>query len=373
MIQVDVTIVGGGMVGCAVAAESARRGLQTVLLEKEPRLACGVTARNSEVAHGGMYYPTGTLKARFCVHGRRLLKQFCAEAGVEYQEMGKLIVAVEPGEEPELERLLALGQANGVEDLRLIGAAELAGLEPRVRAVAALFSPRTGILDAEGAARAYGALAAERGAQVLTGARVTGLAPDHGGWRVDVTAGRRESWSHASRWVVNAAGLDADRVAEMAGLDVDALGLRQHWVKGSYFAVSPARAGMIRHLVYPVPPADGSSLGVHVCLDRAGQLRLGPDLEPLAERREDYAVDADRRHGFYAGAVRFLPFLQEEELTPSMAGIRPKLAAHAFVDFAVRREEGDRAGLINLIGIDSPGLTSGPALAEHVGTLLDGR
>jgi L-2-hydroxyglutarate oxidase LhgO len=372
MIRVDVTVVGGGMVGCAVAAEAQRRGLQTVLLEREPRLACGITARNSEVAHGGMYYPEGSLKARFCVRGRRLLKAFCAGAGVDYRETGKLIVAVTPDELPAVERLHALGEANGVEDLRLLEGAELQGLEPHVRAAAALLSPRTGILDAEGAARAYGELAAERGAQILTGAAVTGLAPVPGGWRVDVAAGRRESWSHESRWVVNAAGLYADDLAAAAGLDVDGLGLRQHWVKGNYFGVDAGRAGMIRHLVYPVPPADGSSLGIHVCLDRGGQLRLGPDMEALPYRREDYGVDPARRDDFFAGASRFLPFLSREELTPAMAGIRPKLDPHRFVDFAVRREEGALAGLVNLIGIDSPGLTSGPALAEHVGALLAG-
>ena len=175
MIEVDVTVIGGGIVGCAVAAATASGGLHTVLLEKEPRLAVGVTARNSEVAHGGMYYPTGSLKARYCVRGRRLLKQFCTEAGVTYHEAGKLIVAVTSQEEPELAQLLELGQANGVEELRLVDHAELHRMEPHIEGAAALFSPRTGILDAEGAARAYARLATERSAQVLTGAPVSSI------------------------------------------------------------------------------------------------------------------------------------------------------------------------------------------------------
>jgi len=374
LIEVDVTVIGGGIVGCAVAAEAAGRGWSTVLLEKEPKLATGITARSSEVAHGGMYYPTGTLKARFCPVGRRRLKEFCRRSGVSYHETGKLIVAVTAAEEPELQRLLELGQANDVEDLRLVSRAELKALEPQVRAVGALFSPRTAVLDAEGAARAYGRLAAERSGQVLTGAPVTGLARHRGGWRVEVTggqAGDREGWVHRSRWVVNAAGLYCDRIAELAGVPVEQEGLRLAWVKGSYFAVAGVAAGTVHHLVYPVPPANGSSLGIHVCLDRGGRIKLGPDVEPVPPV-EDYRVDPGRRPDFLAGAATFLPFLREDDLSPDLAGIRPKLAADRFADFVLRREEGDCEGLINLIGIDSPGLTSTPALAEAVADLIAG-
>jgi L-2-hydroxyglutarate oxidase LhgO len=369
MIQVDVTIIGGGMVGCATAAAVAKRGYSTVLLEKETKLATGVTARNSEVAHGGMYYPVGSLKAMYCVQGRRLLKDFCAQAGVAYQEYGKLIVAVTPEQEPALQELLELGKQNDVEDLRLLGHDELSTLEPNLRGVAALFSPRTAVLDAEGATRAYAHLAQERSAQVLTGAQVTGLARENDSWRVEVSDSGREGWTHASRWIVNAAGLYADDIAALAGLDVAALGLQQTWVKGNYFSVAARHAGQVRHLIYPVPPADGSTLGVHVCIDLGGQMRLGPDMEPIP-RREDYRVDPARRERFFASASMFLPFLAKEDLEPNMAGIRPKLDADKFADFVVRKEEADRQGLINLIGIDSPGLTSGPALAEAVADLI---
>ncbi len=379
MLELDVTIVGGGIVGCAVAAEAARRFPGVVLLEKEPRLGAGVTSRNSEVAHGGMYYPTGSLKARACVRGRRLLKEFCGRAGVAYREIGKLIVAVTPAEEAELARLLALGVANGVEDLRLLDRSEAGALEPQVTAAAALLSPRTAVLDAEGAARAYGRLAAERGAQVLTRARVTGLRRAPGGWEVEAARGSGpaaiESWTHRSRWVVNAAGIHADDVAALAGCDVDAEGLRLRWSKGNYFAVAPVHAGRVGRLIYPGPPADGSSLGVHVCLDVAGQMRLGPDVEAMdgaAARREDYTVDPARRAAFFASARTFLPFLGEDDLAPGLAGIRPRLAgaSRGFVDFVVRRERGERAGLINLVGIESPGLTAAPAIAEIVGQML---
>ena len=301
MPDLDVTIIGGGIVGCAVAAESVARGLTTVLLEREPALARGTTSRNSEVAHGGMYYPEGSAKARLCVRGRRMLKTFCEANGIRYRECGKLIVAVRSTEVPELERLFRLGEANGVEDLRLLDRADVARLEPAVHAVAALHSPRTAVLDAEGAARGYAARARAGGAEIMTGSEVVRLEPGAGGWQVSVqpaAGSARPGWSHTSRWVVNAAGLHADLVAALAGVDLDDRDWRLGWVKGNYFAVSPRHDGRVSHLIYPVPPADGSSLGIHLCLDLAGQMRLGPDVEPLASRaREDYGVDPRARSG----------------------------------------------------------------------------
>ena len=373
MSDVDVTIVGGGIVGCAVAAGAASAGLATVLVERASLLGAGVTSRNSEVVHGGMYYPTGSLKARFCVEGRRLLKSFCDDHGVRYRECGKLVVAVEADEIAELERLFALGEANGVEDLRLIDGVEVAGLEPEIQAVAALWSPRTAVIDAEGATRAYGLQARHAGAQIMTVAEVRGLARGADGWRVSVEppgGGGREGWTHTSRWVVNAAGLFSDRVAALAGIDVDARGWRLRWVKGNYFGISHRHDGRVGRLVYPVPPRDRSSLGVHLCLDLAGRMRLGPDVEPMPPGAdEDYSVDPGRLEDFFAGGRRFLPFLEREDLAPDMCGLRPRLAAWrpgGFCDFVMRREDGDAEGLINLVGIESPGLTSAPALARQV-------
>jgi L-2-hydroxyglutarate oxidase LhgO len=320
-----------------------------------------------------MYYAAESHKARLCVRGRRLLKAFCAAAGVRYRECGKLIVALSAAEVQELERLYRNGVANGVEDLVLLDRAEVARLEPEVRAEAALLSPRTAILDAEGAARAYATRARAAGAEIMTGSEVTGLAPATGGWRVSVqpAAGSgREGWSHTSRWVVNAAGLHSDRVAALAGIDLDERGWRLEWSKGNYFAISPRHDGRVSRLVYPVPPADGSSLGIHLCLDLAGQMRLGPDVEPLAARvPEDYTVDPRRADAFFASAAEFLPFLEREDLSPGTCGLRPRLAAGSR-DFILQRETGDLAGLINLVGIESPGLTAAPAIAEQVGLWL---
>lgn len=368
--------------GCAVAAEVARGGLTTVLVEKERGLARGTTSRNSQVCHGGMYYPIGSNKARFCVRGRRLLKGFCLAHGVGYQECGKLIVAVEPAESEALDRILALGQANDVEDLALVSGRQLSVMEPEIRACAGLISPRTGILDPEGAAKAYAQEARDHGAQVMTSAQVVGLEKTTGGWSVRVEprdSSRQEGWSHTSTFVINAAGLRADRVAALAGIDVRHRDWELTLLRGNYFKVAGQHAGRLRHLVYPVPPADGSSLGVHVCLDLDGQFRLGPDTEKLAAPaivRDlpgdglDYGVDPARGIRFFDAASRFLPWLRPEDLTPDFVGYRPKLTVEGFRDFEIVRESGDYEGLVNLVGIDSPGLTSAPAIAEEVGRML---
>ncbi len=383
MFSIDVTIVGGGVVGCATAAACARRGWSVVLLEQEADVGRATTSRNSQVCHGGMYYPAGTLKARYCVTGRRLLKEFCAEAQVGYDECGKLIVAADGTQIGELERLHALGTENGVEDLRLLDRRELSRLEPGVTAEAALWSPRTGIMDAEGVARAYARQAAASGAQVMTGARLVGLGKSGRMWDVVVEAGdsARDGWRHGSRCVINAAGLWADRVAALAGIDTTAREWNLHLSRGNYFAVDTRHAGRVKHLVYPVPPADGSTLGVHVCLDLGGRMRLGPDFEVLdADPRPaagfgldtdlDYRVDPERAAAFHEGARGFLPWLEPGDLTPDMSGIRPKLCAHGFRDFVVRREtDTGLEGLVNLVGIDSPGLTSAPALAAAAADL----
>ena len=373
MPDVAVTIIGGGIVGCAVAARSAAAGLATVLLERGPQVGVGITSRNSEVVHGGMYYRSDSLKARFCVEGRRLLKTFCEHHGVRYRECGKLVVATEPSQVARLEQLLALGQTNGVEDLRLLDGAEVASLEPELRAVGALWSPHTAIIDAEDATRTFARMARAAGAHIMTAADCVGLARESDGWRVEVApapGAGRESWRHTSRWVVNAAGLYADKVAALAGVDVELRGWTLRWVKGNYFAISPRHDGRVTRLVYPVPPSDGSSLGVHLCLDLAGRMRLGPDVEPLPlDAREDYTVDTQRLESFYLGARRFWPFLEREDLGPDMCGLRPRLLTwwrDGWADFVVTRETGDLEGLINLVGIESPGLTSAPAIARQV-------
>jgi L-2-hydroxyglutarate oxidase LhgO len=369
MADTPLTVVGAGVVGLAVAARLAPRHPELVILERRARHGSETSSRNSEVIHGGMYYPTGSLKARLCVRGRQLLYERCERLGIAHSRVTKLIVATGAGELPELERLLALGRANGVE-LRMLSGGECRSLEPAVLAVAGLLSPTTGILSAHELMDSFLAEARRHGALLQTQAELVAIERRDTDYRLTVrTPDGLESLT--SERVVNAAGLEADTVAALAGIDLDAAGYRQHWCKGSYFAVSGAASRQISRLVYPVPTH--VSLGVHAVLGLAGRLRFGPDVEYLAARTLDYSVDEERRGAFATAARRLLPAIDEQDLSPDIAGIRPKLQGpdEGARDFVIADESArGLPGLVDLVGIESPGLTSAPAIAEQVEALL---
>jgi L-2-hydroxyglutarate oxidase LhgO len=366
----SLTVVGAGVVGLAVAARLARRFSDLVVLERRERTGQETSSRNSEIIHAGMYYPPGSLKARLSVRGNALLYELCARHAIPHRRIGKLIVALDGSEVPALLGLLERGRANGTE-LRLLSAAESQALEPNVPAVAALLSPNTGIVSAHGLMDHFAQQARAAGAVVQLRTELLGLERHPDGYRLTVRAGEMVE-SFTSERVVNVAGLDADKVAGLAGIDLNAAGYRQHWWKGSYFSVPPARAGLVERLVYPVP--GHVSLGVHVVIGLDGRLRFGPDADYLADRQFDYRVDAAKRPAFAASARRLVPALREEDFEPDMAGIRAKLQGpgEGFRDFVIAEERArGLPGLVNLIGIDSPGLTSSPAIAEEVERLLD--
>jgi L-2-hydroxyglutarate oxidase LhgO len=369
MADTPLTIVGAGVVGLAAAARLAKRFPELVILERRERHGSETSSRNSEVIHGGMYYPAGSLKARLCVRGKHLLYELCERAGVAHRRTGKLIVALRAEETAELERLLALGRHNGVEQ-SLVSAEECRRLEPAVPAVSGLLSPTTGIVSAHGLMDALLHEARRHGALLQPRAELVGIARRAGDYRLEVRTPEGTETLTSER-VVNAAGLESDRVAALAGIDVAAAGYRLHWWKGSYFAVNGRRAGLLSRLVYPVP--SHVSLGVHAVLGLEGRLRFGPDAEYLPERRLDYAVDEAKREAFALAVRRLVPQLAAEDLTPDIAGIRPKLQGpdEGFRDFVIAEESArGLPGFVNLIGIDSPGLTSAPAIAEEVDRLL---
>jgi D-amino-acid oxidase len=358
-------------VGLAVAAALARAGRSVVLLEREAGFARGTTSRSSQVLHAGLYDPPGSWKARACVRGRELVYERCARLGIAHRALGKLVVAVEDEEVRVLEDLLARGRANGAPGLELLDGAALARLEPCVRGRAALFSPRTGIVDAHALALSFGAEAEAHGALLVRGAEVVGIERRGEAWTVRARTGSGDVESLDALAVVNAAGLEADRVAGLAGLDVDRLGWRLRPCKGDYFSLARASGLRFARLVYPVP--GGAGLGIHVTLDLDGRVRLGPDAEYVAAPRFD--VEPRKAARFCAALRRFVPALREEWLSPEFAGVRPKLAGpgEGFRDFVVSEESA--RGLprfVNLIGIESPGLTAAPALAEAVVELLAG-
>jgi len=369
MTDVPLTVIGAGVVGLAVAARLAPRYPELVVLERRGRHGTETSSRNSEVIHAGMYYPTGSLKARLCVRGKPMLYELCERLSIPHRRVGKLIVATAPDEVDEIERIFTLGQANGVELSRLTQEA-CRQLEPAVPAVVGLFSPTTGIVSAHDLMDALLAEARRGGAILQPRAELVAIERRDRDYRLDIrTPDGVESVT--SERVVNAAGLDADTVAALAGIDVAAAGYQLHWWKGSYFAVSGAKARITSRLVYPVPTH--VSLGVHAVLGLDGRLRFGPDAEYVADRIGDYRVDETRLAAFGAAVRRLFPQIEDADLTPDIAGIRPKLQGPggSFRDFVIAEEAAHgRPGLVDLIGIESPGLTSALAIAEEVDRLL---
>jgi len=368
MADTGVAVIGAGVVGLAVAARLAPKA-EVVILERRARHGQETSSRNSEVIHGGMYYPTGSLKARLCVDGNRRLYELCAAHRVPHARVGKIIVAMKAEELPKLDELLALGLANGVEMSRLT-AEETRAFEPHVPSVGGLLSPNTGIVNAHALMDCLLHLAREAGALLQPRAEVIRLAREGAEWRLTVREGDEEGTLTAER-VVNAAGLEADTIAGLAGIDVEAAGYRQHYWKGSYFSVRSSKARIVSRLVYPVP--GHVSLGVHAVIGLEGRLRFGPDADYLPDRALDYRVDESKRAAFGAAVRRLVPDLADEDIDPDMAGIRPKLQGpgQAVRDFVIA-EESSRGlpGLVSLIGIDSPGLTSALSIAEEVATLI---
>jgi L-2-hydroxyglutarate oxidase LhgO len=362
MEQIDCAVIGAGVIGLAVARALARQGREVLILEAEGAFGTGISARNSEVIHAGIYYPAGSLKARLCVAGRDLLYAYSAERGIGHRRCGKLIVASHDGQHEQLDRIAAGARANGVHDLRLLSRDEARSLEPALECAAALLSPSTGIIDSH--ALMLSLLGdAERGGAVLAlnSPALDGEIVADG---IILTVGSTTDESmriHAST-VVNCAGLGAQFFARrLRGLPPESVP-PLHYAKGNYYALA-GRAPFSR-LIYPVPEAAG--LGVHLTLDLGGQARFGPDVEWIDTI--DYAVAPSRADAFYAEVRRYWPQLPDGALVPAYAGIRPKPHApdQPACDFLVSGPaEHGVPGLVCLYGIESPGLTACLALAEH--------
>lgn len=367
----DVLVIGAGVVGLASAAALAGAGRSVLVIEGEALIGSGNSSRNSEVIHAGLYYQTGSLKHRLCVRGRRLLYAFAAETGVPYRKCGKLVVATCPEEVPAIEAIAVRAAANGVEGIRMLDGAGTRALEPEVVAEAALFSPETGIVDSHAFLLALVARIEGQGGHVALRTPFLRADPEGQGFRVrtggadpaEVTAGA----------LVNAAGLAAGAVAaRIGGLAAEAIPVMR-FARGCYFALA-GRPPFAR-LVYPAP-VDGG-LGVHATLDLAGRVRFGPDVEWLPEGTTlgdlDYRVDPARGEAFYAAVRRYWPGLKDGALSPDYAGIRPKLSGPgaAAADFVIAGPGAHGVpGLVNLFGIESPGLTASLAIAEAVAAML---
>ena len=364
MEQVEAVVLGAGVVGLAVARALARSGREVLMLEGAGGIGTGTSSRNSEVVHAGIYYPAGSLKARLCVAGREMLYAYCAEHGVPVSPLGKLIVASTAAEAPLLDGIQARAAANGVSLQRLTGA-EARDAEPALRAEAALLSSRTGIVDSHALMLAYQGDLEDRGGMIAFHAPLLGGTVAADGIRLRV--GGDAPMELSCRILVNAVGLHAPDVARsIAGLPSQTI--PRAWLcKGSYYSLG-VRAPF-RRLIYPVPEPGG--LGVHLTLDLGGQARFGPDVEWV--EREEYDVDLARADGFYAAIRRYWPGLPDGALQPGYAGIRPKISGphEPAADFMLAGPQAHGVrGLVNLFGIESPGLTASLAIAEEVVAML---
>lgn len=365
MERVECVVIGAGVIGLAVARALAREGREVLLIESEGAIGSGISSRNSEVIHAGIYYAPGGLMARLCVAGRARLYSYCQERGIAHRRCGKMIVATDADEAARLAAIKERARANGVADLELLSGTEARAIEPALNAIAALLSPSTGILDSHGYMRALWADAENAGAVLALRSPFLRASLEPDGFAIDV--GGAEPMRLGCRLLVNAAGLGAIAAARaVTGLPEGTVP-RPYYAKGNYFACL-ARQPFSR-LIYPVPVPGG--LGVHLTLDLAGQARFGPDVEWI--ETPDYAVDPRRAERFYPAIRRYWPDLPDGALAPAFAGVRPKIVPPetATQDFSILgpRDHGV-AGLVNLFGIESPGLTASLAIADHVRALL---
>jgi L-2-hydroxyglutarate oxidase LhgO len=370
MDKVDAVIIGAGAVGLAIASEIAGKDRDIFILERESAIGQGASSRNSEVIHAGIYYATGTLKAKLCVEANPMLYKICVENKVPHKKLGKIIVGNGEDEVKQLEDLMRQGEANGVHDLELIDSDKIRRLEPRVRGDAAVLSPSTGIMDAHGLMDHYLRKARRQSGSdpLVLETEVTGITKSKDGYVVDTVSGG-EPFSLEARVVVNAAGLFCDRVAQMVGIDIDEARYRLHWCKGDYYSLGGKPPATM--LVYPPPLKDTLGLGIHSVPDLTGRLKFGPNAYYVDKL--DYHVESPVEP-FWSDIVTYLPEIRKEDLHPDMAGIRAKLQGpgEKARDFVIAHEERrGYPGFIDLIGIESPGLTSSPAIAKMVAGMIE--
>lgn len=364
-MDIDTVIVGAGVSGLAAARELSQSGLSVLVLEQDGAIGTGTSSRNSEVIHAGLYYPAGSLKARLCVEGREKLYAFCASHGVEHRRCGKLIVATSEAELAGLDVLRQKGEANGCHDLRLLSRDEALAMEPDLDCLAALHSPSTGIIDSHGYMLALQGDAEDQGTSIAFHAPLLSVRRVDGGFALSI--GGLDPMQLTCRYLVNAGGLHASAVAA----SMDFLNAEQFpetgYAKGNYFLL--AGRAPFHHLIYPAPQAHG--LGVHLTFDLGGQARFGPDVEWV--ETIDYRVDPARVAGFEDAVRRYWPAMPRNALSPGYSGIRPKISKpdQPAADFRIDGPEAHGvSGLVNLFGIESPGLTASLAIAREVAERL---
>jgi len=369
MESVDIAIIGAGVIGLAVSSEIGQAGRSVFVLEKNSSWGQETSSRNSEVIHAGIYYQPGSLKAISCIKGRERLYSLCKENDIGFKKCGKLIVAVDESELEYIETLYENGIKNGV-TLFFLGKEDVAKMEPKISCIKALYSPDTGIVDSHALMEYFLKKGKAKGVEVVCEAEVVGIEKKGEQYLIKIN-NQGEQIELLSRVVINCSGLNADKIAALCGIDIETEGYHQYYLKGNYFRLTDKFRNATQRLVYPVP--DKNSLGIHTVIDLNGGIRLGPDEEEVGQ--VDYQVNEGRKQAFFTSVKKFFPEVEEDDLYSDMAGIRPQLRSPNngdFKDFIISHEaEKGLPGLINLIGVESPGLTSSPYIAQYVGRIVD--
>lgn len=369
MADFDIIIAGAGAVGLALAKELSAAGKSVLVVEKHPSFGNEISSRNSEVVHSGIYYEKDSLKAKLCVEGRKLLYEWCSESGVPFNKTGKYIIAVNQDEESRLFGLLKKGLDNGVEGLKIVNSNEVMAANTGIICVSALYSPESGIVDSHLLMESFISKSKEFDCQYVFNHEVIKVSQSNGSYITTLRDTTDETYEVSSDYFINSAGLGADLIAESAGIDIDRYGYRITYCKGHYFKLRTGLNSIATNLIYPVPPVNFTGLGVHITLDLSGGLKLGPDVQYLDDRVQNYNIPDSLQQKFYESAKRYIPNLSYDDLSPDQSGIRPKLQRKGELvrDFIINEESSK--GLprfINLIGIESPGLTSCLAIADYV-------
>ena len=368
MDEIKITIIGAGVIGLGIAAELSKRFSDIFVIEKNDNFGQETSSRNSEIIHAGIYYPKDSLKFKLCRKGLHHLYETCEKASIPCKRIGKIIIATEKPELDHLEMLFQNGISNGLTELQLLDKYDIQKIEPHTNAIAGIYSPQTGIIDSHALMKHLVTEAKMRGVEIIYQSEVDFLTKEKEKFVVGL---KQDNYRFMSSIVINCAGLYSDRIASLMGLDIDQLGYRIHYCKGDYFAY--AKSSPVSILVYPLPDACCVGLGIHATLDLGSRLRFGPDDEYVREIH--YRVDPEKAEKFYQSAQKIIPDLEREAIVPDMSGIRPKIQGPGdpFRDFIIKNEvEHDLNGFINLIGIESPGLTASVAIAKMVSDMVAG-
>lgn len=372
MNDADITIIGAGVIGLAIAEKLSAAHKNLFLIEKHPTFGQETSSRNSEVIHAGIYYTKDSLKSKLCVEGKNLLYDFCRRYDLPFNNCGKLIVATSDEEISVIEGIRQTAIRNGVNDLQVLDKHQIAELEPNIFALKALFSPSTGIIDSHSLMKQFETNTINNGGQIVYGSEVTGIKKIDGGFEISLLDADKQDYTFTSGIVINSAGLTADKISEMVGIEDN--NLKIHFCKGEYFRINPPKNRLIKRLVYPVPHHNMEGIGIHITIDMGGGVKLGPDVKYLESNTYDYKLTPSKQEAFFKSAKKFLPFLEFDDIAPEMAGIRPKTQkpGEDQRDFYIE-EESKRGypGFINLIGMESPGLTSSIAIAKYVNNLIN--